>query len=261
MAFRPRRQSKRIADEMARLEIEEHAKKPCRTLSGGNRRKVELARALLHHPSILMMDEATVGLDPGSRRLLLTYVHELCRDRGMGVLWCTHLVDEAEGADRVLVLNKGKLLTEGTPAELTAASSEVSLADAFLKLTAAPAKKEGGVVRLREFAMTRLWVIAWLVMGLSAAPSGATELADMTIGYLQLKGDPRYQKRVTRARLRGQPWGRPYVGARVALKEAKFQAMVAKVTLKLKRKKGSSAASPHHGYERIVRIGYAFLSH
>ena len=124
----------RIADALARLGLAERRGDRVRELSGGNRRKVELARALVHQPSVLLMDEATVGLDPASRRHLLDEVLGL-RASGVGVLWASHLVDEAEGADRVLVLHKGKLLAQGTPAELVAASGCATLAEAFLKMT------------------------------------------------------------------------------------------------------------------------------
>ena len=124
----------RIADALARLGLAERRGDRVRELSGGNRRKVELARALVHQPSVLLMDEATVGLDPASRRHLLDEVLGL-RASGVGVLWASHLVDEAEGADRVLVLHKGKLLARGTPAELVAASGCATLAEAFLKMT------------------------------------------------------------------------------------------------------------------------------
>ena len=127
--------SRRIREELERVELTEQAQTACRTLSGGNRRKVELARALLTHPELLLMDEATVGLDPASRKLLLNYVHDLCKERGLGVLWATHLVDEAERAQRVLVLHRGKLLRDCTPAALVDQSGEANLSDAFLQLT------------------------------------------------------------------------------------------------------------------------------
>ena len=106
-----------------------------RELSGGNRRKVELVRALLHRPAVLLMDEPTVGLDPKSRRELLAAIRADVRQRQSTVLWATHLVEEAEAADRVLVLHKGKLLADGTPAEVTAALGGPTLEDAFLKAT------------------------------------------------------------------------------------------------------------------------------
>lgn len=127
----------RIAEELARVGLTEQAgdQVQVRKLSGGNRRKVELARALVHQPTVLLMDEATVGLDPASRRQLLDYVLELCSRRGVGALWATHLVDEAEAADRVLVLHQGRILWEGRPAELAAETGVSSLTEAFLNLT------------------------------------------------------------------------------------------------------------------------------
>ena len=106
-----------------------------RELSGGNRRKVELVRALLHRPGLLLLDEPTVGLDPKSRRDLRKALHDDVRQRGSSVLWATHLVEEAEAADRVLVLHKGQLLADGTPAEVTAALGGGSLEEAFIRAT------------------------------------------------------------------------------------------------------------------------------
>jgi len=105
-----------------------------RTLSGGNRRKVELVRALLHQPRFLLMDEATVGLDPGSRHDLMRSVEALAQAGEVAVLWATHLVDEVANADRVLVLNQGALVFDGTPAALVEQSGGLSLEQAFLAL-------------------------------------------------------------------------------------------------------------------------------
>jgi ABC-2 type transport system ATP-binding protein len=124
----------RIADALRRLGLAERAGDRVRELSGGNRRKVELARALIHQPSVLLMDEATVGLDPASRRQLLAEVLGL-RERGVAVLWASHLVDEAEAADRVIVLHRGEILAEGPPQALVAAAGAASLAEAFLRMT------------------------------------------------------------------------------------------------------------------------------
>ena len=127
----------RIALELERLGLAEQINATARTLSGGNRRRIELARALLHRPTILLMDEPTVGLDPASRRDLGIHVRRLCAEQGLGVLWATHLVDEAEAADRVIVLDRGHVLQDGEPAELVGRTGTASLADAFLALTGA----------------------------------------------------------------------------------------------------------------------------
>jgi ABC-2 type transport system ATP-binding protein len=128
------RQSRpRVDEALERMELTAHARARVRTLSGGNRRKVELARSLVHSPRLLLMDEATAGLDPSSRRQLLEHVRALCRERGVAVLWATHLVDEAEDADRVIVLNRGVITHEGSPASIVA-GGHGSLTDTLIAL-------------------------------------------------------------------------------------------------------------------------------
>ena len=126
----------RIDSELARVDLTDRANDRVRTLSGGNRRRVELARALLHDPKLLLMDEPTVGLDPASRRDILHYVMRLRAERRVGVLWATHLVDEAQMAERVIVLHCGHIISNSTPKQLVKDSGADSLDDAFLRLTA-----------------------------------------------------------------------------------------------------------------------------
>jgi len=125
----------RIEAGCARLGLGGDLDRKVRELSGGNRRKVELVRAGLHEPSVMLMDEATVGLDPKSRRDLLSALHADVRERGVCVLWATHWVEEADGADRVLVLHQGALLADGTPAQVTQALGAPTLEAGFIQCT------------------------------------------------------------------------------------------------------------------------------
>lgn len=127
----------RIDGLLNRFGLSDRASELCRQLSGGMRRKVELARALISEPSLLLMDEATVGIDPASRATIVADVKALCRERGMGVLWATHLVDEAESADRIIVMAAGKTRFDGTPKELIKLNGHTQLTPAFLHLTRA----------------------------------------------------------------------------------------------------------------------------
>ncbi len=132
----PRRLAReRIEAGCARLGLAELDRK-VRELSGGNRRKVELVRAGLHHPSVMLMDEATVGLDPKSRQDLLAALRADVLARGVCVLWATHWVEEAMSADRVLVLHQGTLLADGSPAEVTRALGASTLEAGFIARTA-----------------------------------------------------------------------------------------------------------------------------
>ncbi len=113
----------------------ERIHEPVRRLSGGNRRKVELVRALLHQPALLLLDEPTVGLDPASRVQLLQQVRTLCREQGLSVLWATHLVDEAEQADQALILHRGQLFAHAQPQVLAQQFGASDLSSAFLAIT------------------------------------------------------------------------------------------------------------------------------
>ena len=125
----------RIARELARVGLAERAHDKAAQLSGGNRRRVELVRALLHEPRVLLMDEPTVSLDPASRSDLLKLILSLRTERSVAVLWATHLCDEVVNADRVIVLHRGKVLADTTPRGLIASAGAATIEQAFLALT------------------------------------------------------------------------------------------------------------------------------
>jgi ABC-2 type transport system ATP-binding protein len=125
----------RIEADLARLGLAKRAHDRTAQLSGGNRRRVELARALLHEPRVLLMDEPTVGLDPASRSDLLKLILSMRTERSVAVLWATHLCDEVSGADRVIVLHRGKVLADTTPAKLVADAGAHTIEEAFLAMT------------------------------------------------------------------------------------------------------------------------------
>ena len=109
---------KRIAEMLGRVGLSDRANEKAETFSGGMQRRLELAKGLLHHPSVLLLDEPTTGLDPGARRDLWQYLQILRDEERVSVLVTTHLMEEAERCDRLAILNEGKLVALGTPAEL-----------------------------------------------------------------------------------------------------------------------------------------------
>jgi ABC-2 type transport system ATP-binding protein len=102
-----------------------------RQLSGGQRRRVEIARALLHDPRLLLLDEPTVGLDVAGRQFLLEHVRRLCRTEGLAVLWATHLIDEVGEDARLVVLHQGRVLAHGPVPDILAAVGAPSVRAAF----------------------------------------------------------------------------------------------------------------------------------
>ncbi|CAN1724971.1 ATP-binding cassette domain-containing protein [Hyphomicrobium sp. 1Nfss2.1] len=115
--------------------LADRAKEKVRNLSGGQSRRVEIARSLLHQPSMLLLDEPTVGLDIGSRESVVNIVRSLVEKEGLSVLWATHLFDEVRPTDLVVVLHKGKVLFTGTVPEMLAKTETKTVSDAFRKLT------------------------------------------------------------------------------------------------------------------------------
>jgi ABC-2 type transport system ATP-binding protein len=108
----------RIQEILSRVALADRAKDLVETFSGGMQRRIELAKGLLHHPSVLLLDEPTTGLDPGARRDLWQYLQTLRDEEHVSVLVTTHLMEEAERCDRLAIMNEGNLVALGTPAEL-----------------------------------------------------------------------------------------------------------------------------------------------
>ena len=113
----------RIAELSALIELDEFLDRRYGKLSGGQRRRVDIARALLHQPAILFLDEPTAGLDPASRAVVWSTIHELGERTGLTVFLTTHYMEETEEADRVCIIDAGRIIAEGSPVELRARHS------------------------------------------------------------------------------------------------------------------------------------------
>ena len=125
----------RIATLLDRIGLADRAKDKIRTLSGGQARRIEIARALVHAPRLLLLDEATVGLDVASRAEIVRVVRDLVAEDGLSVLWATHIFDEVDPADTVTILHAGRVIAQGRPPDIAATAGAASLADAFRVLT------------------------------------------------------------------------------------------------------------------------------
>jgi len=124
--------NRRIAELLAMVGLSERAGDKVRELSGGQSRRVEIARALVHRPRLLLLDEATVGLDLAARRSIVALVRALVREAGLAVLWATHIFDEIEADDDVFVLHRGRIIAAGAAAAI---AGQGSLEAAFRALT------------------------------------------------------------------------------------------------------------------------------
>ncbi|QUJ76757.1 ATP-binding cassette domain-containing protein [Sulfitobacter albidus] len=123
--------ARRIDAALERLDMAPRADERARTLNGGHRRRTEIARALLHDPKVLLLDEATVGLDAAARASITGHVHALC-DEGISVLWATHLTDEVRSADRLVMLHRARVIADGTAGDI---AGDVPLQQRFLDMT------------------------------------------------------------------------------------------------------------------------------
>lgn len=140
----PRGELGRRIEELLRLvELWDRRRSVVKTFSGGMKRRLEIARGLLHHPKVLFLDEPTLGLDAQTRNLLWNYVQKLSREEQMTVFFTTHYLEEAEAnAHRIAIIDHGRLLTIGTASELKKRTNTKSLEAAYLSLTGKDTRDE-----------------------------------------------------------------------------------------------------------------------
>jgi ABC-2 type transport system ATP-binding protein len=125
----------RAGEALARIGLADRAGSKVRDLSGGQMRRLEIARALLHRPRLLLLDEATVGLDVKARADILNHVRRLVAEQGIGVLWATHLFDEIAPSDDLVVLHQGRVLANGQVARIIADTGAQDINSTFMRLT------------------------------------------------------------------------------------------------------------------------------
>ena len=127
----------RSGEVLTRIGLSDRSGSKVRDLSGGQMRRLEIARALLHRPRLLLLDEATVGLDVKARADILNHVRRLVAEEGIGVLWATHLFDEIGASDDLVVLHQGRVLARGPVSLVTTGAGAQDVNSAFMRLTGA----------------------------------------------------------------------------------------------------------------------------
>ena len=134
----------RIEELMKLVDLWDRKNDLVKNFSGGMKRRLEIARGLLHHPKVLFLDEPTLGLDPQTRNNMWTHIKTLREKEGLSVFFTTHYMEEAErNADRIAVIDHGVIVAEGSPEELKKKTNSKSLEDAFLTLTGKQIRDEG----------------------------------------------------------------------------------------------------------------------
>jgi ABC-2 type transport system ATP-binding protein len=133
---------RRSVAALEEIELTDRARDAVRQLSGGQMRRVEIARALLHRPRVLVLDEPTVGLDVASRAAIMRHVRGLVRERGVAVLWATHLLDEVANDDVAVVLHRGQVVAEGDVPVVVQSAGAADMRSAFITLTGVAAEAQ-----------------------------------------------------------------------------------------------------------------------
>lgn len=144
---------KRIQELLEFVELWDRKNSLVKTFSGGMKRRLEIARGLLHHPKILFLDEPTIGLDPQTRNHMWKYIHQVNQTEKMTVFFTTHYMEEAEKyAQRIAIIDHGKIIALGTAKQLKEKTHTANLEDAFLQLTGNSIREEkaSGVDRMRQ---------------------------------------------------------------------------------------------------------------
>jgi ABC-2 type transport system ATP-binding protein len=148
----------RINELLDLVELTDRKDDFVKNFSGGMKRRLEIARGLLHHPKVLFLDEPTLGLDPQTRNHIWGYIKDLNTKEGITVFFTTHYMEEADRvASRVAIIDHGKIIREGTPDELKKETGKESLEDAFIALTGNKIRSDeaGSLDQMREHA--RVW--------------------------------------------------------------------------------------------------------
>lgn len=136
-------QAERIEGLLRLVDLWERRDSMVKTFSGGMRRRLEIARGLMHHPKILFLDEPTLGLDTQTRNLLWAYVKKLSDEEAMTIFFTTHYLDEAEAvADRIAIIDHGRIIATGTTKQLAKQTGTKSLEEAYLQLTGKEVRDE-----------------------------------------------------------------------------------------------------------------------
>ncbi len=143
---------------LALVDLSDRKKNIVREFSGGMKRRLEIARSLVHEPQVLFLDEPTLGLDPQTRNHMWSYIKDLNENKGMTVFFTTHYMEEASRmAERIAIIDHGKIIESGSPEEITKKTDTSSLEDAFIKITGHEIRDEGAnnLDALRQGA--RIW--------------------------------------------------------------------------------------------------------